>query len=256
MFQVEDLTFRYGERPILKDLSFKIPNGELCGLFGPNGCGKTTLFRCCLSFLKFEGRVTVDGQDIRSLGARTLAKKIAYVPQEHRPPFPFSTFEVVLMGRTPHMAGGTFGISEKDKTKVLAALDSLGIVDLAPMPYTQLSGGQRQLVLIARALAQETGVILLDEPTSSLDFHNQILVWNVLRQIAREGTTVLACSHDPNHVALFCDRVVMLHDRKIAADGKPQDVFDEKLLNALYQDSCRVVSLDGQKIVLPQSNVN
>jgi iron complex transport system ATP-binding protein len=198
----------------------------------------------------------ITGQDTRSLSARTLAKRIAYVPQEHRPPFPYTVFEVVLMARTPHMASGIFSISTKDKTRVLAALDSLGILDFARLPYTQLSGGQRQLVLIARALAQDTDVILLDEPTSSLDFQNQVRVWQVLREIARKGTTILACSHDPNHVAWFCDRVVMLHNQKIVADGRPADVFDEALLNLLYQDSCRVISIDSLKVVLPQCSTN
>lgn len=256
MLQVQSLSFQYGERPILKDLSFGVPKGELCGLFGPNGCGKTTLFRCCLSFLRYDGRVIVDGLDTHSLSVRALAKKIAYVPQEHQPPFPFKVFEIVLMARTPHLASGIFGISLKDKNKALAALEALGIADLAHLPYTQLSGGQRQLVLIARALAQETDIILLDEPTSSLDFHNQVRVWQVLREIARKGTTILACSHDPNHVAWFCDRVVMLHNQKIVAEGRPADVFEEKLLNALYQDSCRVISVDNMKVVLPQCNSN
>ena len=256
MFRIQNLSFRYGAHSILKDLSFEVQRGELCGLFGPNGCGKTTLFKCCLSFLKFEGKVSVNGHDTHSLGVRTLARKIAYVPQEHRPPFPYTVFEVVLMARTPHMGSGVFGVSLNDKARVLAALDSLGIADLASLPYTQLSGGQRQLVLIARALAQETDVILLDEPTSSLDFHNQVRVWQVMREIARKGTTILACSHDPNHVAWFCDRVVMLHNQKIVADGRPKDVFDEALLNSLYQDSCRVVNVDGLKVVLPKFSSN
>jgi iron complex transport system ATP-binding protein len=256
VLQVQNLSFRYGVRPILKDLSFQVRRGELCGLFGPNGCGKTTLFKCCLSFLKFDGKVMVGGHNTRSMSVRSLARKIAYVPQEHRPPFPFTVFEVVLMARTPHMGSGVFGVSLNDKGKVLAALDSLGIADLASLPYTQLSGGQRQLVLIARALAQETDVILLDEPTSSLDFHNQVRVWQVLREIARQGATILACSHDPNHVSWFCDRVVMLHNQKIVAAGGPRDVFDEALLDSLYQDSCQVVDVGSLKVVLPKCNPN
>jgi iron complex transport system ATP-binding protein len=252
MFEVQNLSFSYGEHEILQGLSFAVRRGELCGLFGPNGCGKTTLFRCCLSFLKFGGKVLLGGHETRSLGVKSLARRIAYVPQEHHPQFPFSVFEVVLMARTPHMASGLFGISRKDQAKALEALDWLDIADLAPLGYTQLSGGQRQLVLIARALAQETNVILLDEPTSSLDFHNQVKVWQVLRRIAGQGITILACSHDPNHVAWFCDRVVMLHDHKIVAEGKPREVFQEDLLNTLYQGSCRVVDAGDVTVVLPK----
>jgi iron complex transport system ATP-binding protein len=252
MFEVQDLSFSYGAHEILEGLSFAVRRGELCGLFGPNGCGKTTLFKCCLSFLRFGGRVIVEGRDTRSLRVKSRARMIAYVPQEHHPPFPYSVFEVVLMARTPHMASGLFGVSGKHRARVLEALDWLDIADLAPLSYTQLSGGQRQLVLIARALAQETSVILLDEPTSSLDFHNQVKVWQVLRRIARQGITILACSHDPNHVAWFCDRVVMLHNRKIVAEGIPREVFQEGLLNMLYQGSCQVVEAGDVPVVLPK----
>lgn len=252
MLQVQDLSFCYGSRQVLQGLSFSVQRGELCGLFGPNGSGKTTLFRCCLNFLSYRGKVMVDGRDVRSLGVGSLAQLIAYVPQEHRPPFPYSVFEVVLMGRTPHMASGVFKISESDQRKALDALDRLGIADLANLSYNQLSGGQRQLVLIARALAQETRVIFLDEPTSSLDFNNQVKVWQVMRQIARQGATILACSHDPNHVAWFCDRVVMLHHQRIVAEGKPQDVFEERVLDMLYHGACQVMSVDGLRVVLPR----
>jgi len=252
MLRVQDLSFGYGSDPVLNELSFHVERGELCGLFGPNGSGKTTLFKCCLNLLRYRGRVIVDGRDTRTLGVGGLARTIAYVPQEHRPPFPYRVFEVVLMGRTPHMSSGVFRISARDRDKAMQALDRLGIASLAPLSYNQLSGGQRQLVLIARALAQETPVIFLDEPTSSLDFHNQVIVWQLMRQIARQGTTILACSHDPNHVAWFCDRAVVLHRQHILAAGRPEEVFDEATLDVLYEETCRVVDVDGLRMVVPR----
>lgn len=252
MFEVSDLSFSYGDRPVLRDISFCVERGRLCGLFGPNGSGKTTLFRCCLRLLDYQrGRVVVDGQNTRSASIGRLAKLIAYVPQEHKPPFPYSALEVVLMGRTPHMGSGIFGIAERDRRKSMEALDRLGIADLANQLVDRLSGGQRQLVLIARAIAQDTPVILLDEPTSSLDFNNQVKTWSLLRDIARQGITILACSHDPNHVAWFCDQLVVIGGCRVVADGHPNDVLNETTLDAIYQGLCRVETVGGLRVVLP-----
>ncbi len=254
MFDVQHLSFSYGARPILEDISFRIARGHLCGLFGPNGSGKTTLFRCCLRLLNFrQGRVAVDGQDTRNLSIGRLARLIAYVPQEHKPPFPYTALEVTLMGRTPHMGSGIFGIAQRDYQKALEALDRLGIADLAPQSYDRLSGGQRQLVLIARAIAQETPVILLDEPTSSLDFNNQIKTWNLLREIARQGITILACSHDPNHVAWFCDQLVVIGNRRVIADGPPSQALNATTLDAIYRGLCQVETVNGLQVVLPRN---
>lgn len=253
VLRVNDLHFQYGQSPVLSGLSFEIQRGELCGLFGPNGCGKTTLFKCCLNFLKYRGVIAVNGTPSHALSVAALARQIAYVPQEHRSPFPYNVFEVCLMGRTPHMGSGVFGISRQDRLKTMEALEQMGVADLAVLPYNQLSGGQRQLVLIARALAQETPLIFLDEPTSSLDFHNQVRVWKVLRQITAQGITVMACSHDPNHVAWYCDRVVMLHDHQIIAQGQPLEVFNQQTLDILYQSTCQVATVNGLQVVLPNS---
>ena len=254
MFEVQHLSFSYGSQQVLEDISFRIAPGRLCGLFGPNGSGKSTLFRCCLRLLNFrQGRVVVNGQDTRSLSIGRLARLVAYVPQEHKPPFPYTAFEVVLMGRTPHMGSGIFGISQRDRQKSLEALERLGITDLAERPYDRLSGGQRQLVLIARAIAQETPVILLDEPTASLDFNNQIKTWNLLRQIARQGITILACSHDPNHVAWFCDQLVVIGNRHVVADGPPRQALNAATLDTIYRGLCQVETVNGLQVVLPRN---
>lgn len=256
MLKVENLNFGYNGIPVLSDISFHVEKGQLCGLFGPNGCGKTTLFKCCLKFLKPErGRVLIDGGDSINKRIEEMAKLVAYVPQEHKPPFPYLVKEVVLMGRTPHL-GGVFGISNEDKKKVLEALKLLEITDIANKPYNQLSGGQRQLVPIARAVAQEPKLLLLDEPTSALDFSNQIRIWKILIKIKQKGTTILACSHDPNHVLWFCDKVFAMTRNGLIANGTPEHVISEEILDEMYQDICSVGTLDGLKMVFPKDLAN
>jgi len=176
---------------------------------------------------------------------------VSYVPQEHKPPFPYLVREVVLMGRTPHL-GGLFGVKKKDKEIALDALDQLEISRLADHPYNQLSGGERQMVLIARAIAQDTPLMFLDEPTSTLDFHNQMKIWEIMRSVTEEGKTILACSHDPNHVAWFCDRVIVISNSGVVADGHPRDVINDEILDLIYKDTCSVRSNDGVRMVMPR----
>lgn len=257
MIKIHDLRFRYDKTDVLKGVTTEIEAGVLCGLFGPNGSGKTTLFKCCLNFLRVtKGEIWIDGLNTRFTPVNQLAKAVAFVPQDHKPPFPYKVKEVVLMGRTPHMGGGIFDISDFHKQKSIEAMQTLDILDLAELPYNQLSGGQRQLVLIARAIAQETPVLFLDEPTSALDFHNQIKIWQILRQLAQQGLTVVACSHDPNHVAWFCDRVVMMSAGQIIADDRPEACFTEDTLSMIYQDTCAVRHMNGVKVVLPRIVAN
>ncbi|WP_300673352.1 ABC transporter ATP-binding protein [Desulfoluna sp.] len=253
MLHVDALNCSYGSREesILDGITFHVGRGSLCGLFGPNGSGKSTLFRCCLKLLTFqEGRVMMKGKSIHKMGIREMAKTVAYVPQDHKPPFPYLVREVVLMGRTPHM-NGLFGVTRQEKEKAEEALALLSMEHLADKTYNSLSGGQRQMVLMARAIAQETEIMFLDEPTSALDFSNQIKIWNTIRKIADSGVTILACTHDPNHVSWFCDEVVVLGDRKVVAKGKPEQVITRETLNLIYSDMCDVGRLNGSKIVFP-----
>jgi iron complex transport system ATP-binding protein len=252
MLEIKGLGFSYNRKPVFGDVSFRVEKGELCGLFGPNGSGKTTLFKCCMNFLKPEqGSVYVDGREIKRLKIEELAKLVSYVPQEHKPPFPYLVREVVLMGRTPYL-GGVFGVSRDDRRKAVEAMELLEITGLADRPYSQLSGGQRQLVLIARAVAQETPLMLLDEPTSALDFSNQIRTWRILKKIAAGGTTIVACSHDPNHISWFCSDVVVMDRGGLVAKGHPQQVISDRLLGRIYSDICCVGSLNSLKMVYPR----
>jgi iron complex transport system ATP-binding protein len=147
--------------------------------------------------------------------------------------------------------GGVFGISLVDKGKAFEAMELVGIVDLADVPYNQLSVGQRQLVIIARAVAQETDLLFLDEPTSALDFRNQVRIWKLLRRLSLGGRTIVACTHDPNHVMWFCDEVVVMGNGGIVGMGPPGRILTEETLNAIYKDVCRVTQGDGTQMVYP-----
>lgn len=253
MLNITNLAFRYTKKPLLSDVSFSVGKGQLCGLFGPNGSGKTTLFKCCLRFLPIEqGGIRMDNMDVSNRSVEQLAKTVAYVPQEHKPPFPYLSREVVLMGRTPHIKG-FFGIKRGDKKIAHDAMDQLGIMDIAGEPYNQLSGGQRQMVLMARAIAQDTPLLFLDEPTSALDFQNQMKIWGLMEDIAADGKTILACSHDPNHVAWFCDKVIVISNGGILAHGDPNEVITEETLDLIYQDTCSVHSSQGVPMVMPRT---
>ncbi len=251
MLNVNNLYHAFGRRKVLEDIEFSVDKGELCGLFGPNGSGKTTLFQCCLGFIRPDkGHVRLKDKDIRKMTIREMAQHVAYVPQHHTQPFPYPVKEMVLMGRTPHMRG-FYKPSKKDLAAAQAAMAQVGIMDLANDPFDILSGGQQQLVLIARAIAQNTDLIFLDEPTSALDFKNQALVWKALRQIADQGTGILACSHDPNHVAWFCDTTVVLSAAGLVARGAPDQVFSQELMDEIYTDACEVSRAMDLKIILP-----
>jgi iron complex transport system ATP-binding protein len=253
MLTVRNLRFSYGSLAVLQGVSLEARSGEVCGLFGPNGCGKTTLFRCCLGLLAAHAEtLTVDGRDVASLPPSERARLMAYVPQEHKPPFSLLVRDVVMLGRTPYL--GLLGRATADDWRIVHdTLDWIGLGDLAARPYDRMSGGQRQLVLIARAVAQRTPVILLDEPASGLDFHNQIRIWGVLRSLAEAGAAVFCCSHDPNHVAWFCDRVVVMKSGAVIAAGAPAEALQAPMLEQLYPGACELATAAGAPVVLPRA---
>ncbi len=234
IMSVSGLSFAYGKKEVLNGVSLDIAAGRLCGLLGPNGSGKTTLFKCCLGFLKpSRGEIRLGGQPLSAYTTRHLAAHVAYVPQEHQPAFPYLVREMVEMGRTPHR-GALPVLSKKDRLAVDHALERVGLRDLAEENYNHLSGGQRQLVLVARALAQEASLMFLDEPTSSLDFSNQLVVWETVRAIAAEGPGVVICCHDPNHILWFCDEVAALKDGRLLAVGEVKSCLTRELLETIY----------------------
>lgn len=249
---IRGLSFSYGKRTVLHEISLAVRPGQICGLLGPNGSGKSTLFRCCMGFLHPEkGHIHVRGVNIAHMRPSDLARHVAYVPQEHRQPFPYTVRDMVLMGRSPHMEGW-FHLGSRDRAVAEEAMRRIGISALADTACNQLSGGQRQLVLIARAMAQKTPLILLDEPTSALDFSNQLAVWSVLREVAGQGVAILVCCHDPNHILWFCDTAAVLSEGRIFSAGPVHSTVSEQMLQHIYGPQCVRISTAGMDMVCPR----
>ena len=233
---LQDVRFSYAQTEVLHGVSASLQTGKLHGLFGPNGSGKTTLLKCLANLLPCTG-IQVQGQELARLSGRERARMVSYVPQEHKLSFPFTVEELVLMGRTPHIGGG-MSPSRTDRERAAAAIHEIGIETLAHRPYTELSGGQRQLTLLTRALAQDADVMVLDEPTSALDFKNQMLVWNKLRALCDRGKTIIVCTHDPNHLLWFCDDALILKKGTLIGAGDARELIDGQVLTQLYGDVC------------------
>jgi len=229
-----DLAIGYGDRVVGRGLHVSLQQGEVLALLGPNGSGKTTLLKTLLGILPpLAGTALIDGKPITSYAAAERARRIAYVPQSHVPTFGFTVETVVLMGRTAH--GSLFSApSAADRLVAGRALERFGITSLKERPYTMISGGERQLVLLARALAQEPQFIVLDEPTASLDFGNQGKVMSEIRTLAAAGHGILFTTHDPNHALRAADRAFLIRDGQRIADGRVREVLTRARLQSLY----------------------
>ena len=244
MLHVRDLHVSYGAIEIVHGATFEVADGEYACIIGANGCGKTTTLKSILGLHKAtSGSVEMDGQSTFGLSERELARIFAYIPQTHRPPFPFTVADVVLMGRTAHLASTTHA-SQRDRDVAFESMRRMGVLHLADKSYTALSGGQRQLILISRALAQEPKMLVMDEPTASLDFGNQELVLSTMRDLALEGMSVLMVTHDPHH-ALYCaDKVIVMEDGVVSECGTPREVITEDTLGRIYGIDTRVVDVE------------
>ena len=251
MLDIRDLHFSYGDRPVLQGVSLHLDEGELVFLLGANGAGKSTLFRCVLGLLPgYRGTVALQKGDTRNLSARALAREIAYIPQNHHPTFSYPVLDMVLMG-THHQLSPFANPGPREEAIALEALGQVGIRDLAQRDFQRLSGGEQQLVLIARALAQQARILLMDEPTSSLDFGNRIRVLDKTAELARRGYTILLSCHDPQLALLYADRVVALHQGRVLADGRPEAVLTESLLHTLYQVPVRMTPTEHGTLLSP-----
>ncbi len=247
-----DLAIGYPGHPVGKGISLALDTGEILALLGPNGAGKTTLFRTLLGLQRpLGGAVMIDGKPLDRLRPAEIARRMAYVSQAHVTEFSYSVLDVVLMGRTARL--GPFESPGAEDTRIARdRLDSLGIGALAGADYTRISGGQRQLVLIARALAQEAPILVMDEPTASLDFGNQMLVLSRIRDLAASGYGVLLSTHDPDHALLVAGRVAIMAKGGLAAVGATGDVVTGELLSRIYGTTVRVEETpSGQRVCVP-----
>ena len=252
MLEATALAFGFPGRTVGRDVSFSVAPGEVMCVLGPNGGGKTTLFRTVLGLLpRHSGSIHMGEARLEDLSRREIARRVGYVPQEHAGYFAYTVREFVLMGRSSHL--GAFAVpGRKDGEIADRALLSLGISKLAERPVTEISAGERQLALLARALAQQPRLLVLDEPTAGLDFGNQVRVLQQIKELAATGISILFSSHDPDHAFLTAHRALLLAQGHVLEMGAPAAVIRRDSLERLYGVSVEVLSVqDGRHACLP-----
>lgn len=242
--EIKDLSFSYGETPILKHVDFRAYEGQLVALIGPNGAGKSTLFKCILRFLKdYEGNIYLEGEDMKKMSRQQIAKKIAYIPQTTVPVFNYTVLDIVLMGLT-----GELKLLESPKKKHIEKaeqiLAELGITHLKNRGFGRISGGERQLVLLARAIIQDARLLVMDEPTANLDYGNQFRVMERIRGLVENGYTVIISTHNPEHALLFAEKAFVLQDGEVKAAGPSKEVLTEELMEQLYDVQVRLLDTE------------
>lgn len=255
--KAEGVGFAYPGGPLLLDgVSFALEAGEALCLLGPNGTGKTTLLRCLLGLERIaRGRIELCGRDLAGLSPAESARLVAYVPQDTSTVFAFLAFDVVLMGRSPHLAFMA-SPTDEDRRLALGAMARLGIGNLAARPFLELSGGERQMVLVARALAQGSTVLVMDEPCAGLDIGNQMRIIRIIRQLARDGYSILLTTHLPDHAFAVGGRVALLKDGRMIGPAAPETLLDAAALGRLYDTPIDVIRVPagpatGQYLCVP-----
>lgn len=252
MLQVNNLSGGYGKEPIVKNISFHVDKGEVLGILGPNGSGKSTLLKIISGILpKQEGTVQIEGQDAKEYSQKQFAKKVAVLPQLHAHAFSHTVKDTVSLGRYPHQSGLFSSWSKEDEKAVNVAMDYTGITRYQDTAIELLSGGEQQRVFVAQALAQEAPILLLDEPTNHLDIaHQQQLLDTIRKHAVQQGVTVISVFHDVNLASLYCDRLLLMDNGRIATIGNPQDVIQEAIIGSVY--SARVKTQPHPELPKPQ----
>lgn len=248
---VRTLSFSYGSAPVLRDVTFRAGPGEVIAVLGPNGVGKSTIFRCLLGFLQpTAGEVWVDDRPLRKFSRRELAREVAYIPQSYTPTYDYTVRQCVLMGATAQL-GALQSPTDAQQELTERTLESLGIAHLAERGSQRISGGERQLMLIARALVQDARVLIMDEPTANLDYGNSFRVMQRVAQLGVGGYTVIFSSHDPNQAFRYATRVLALKNGTLLADGAPAQVLTEQILSELYgiEVAVRPIELGGRTML-------
>ena len=247
MLKINNISFSYGQdKKILDDISLDVSQGDVLGILGINGAGKTTFIKCINNIFSPDfGTVKINGKDISSMTPKEIAQLIAYVPQYNGTFFNINVLDTVMMGRLPY-AGRSY--SKKDREIVYNILEKMNLEKFAFRSISEMSGGERQRVFIARALAQQPKIIILDEPTSSLDLHNQLFILKIIEDLAkRDNLTIIMIIHDLNLASMFCSKLVMLKEGKIFAQGNSVDVLTEENISTLYKVSSKISIEDGYK---------
>lgn len=261
IIKISNASFGYSDNPIFKNINLETKEGELFCLMGCNGCGKSTLLNCILGIhaLK-EGCIHVSGHEISTYKAIELAKKVAYVPQVHERSFPFLVRQIILMGRTAY-AGGFGAPGMIDEEIVENIMKETGIIHLADRPYTQISGGEMQMVALARALVQETPIIIMDEPTAHLDFYNELLFLEKVSSLVALGNrTIFMATHSPNQ-AFYLEnqgisvRVGLMCDGSIYAVGRPGEVLTEENIANVYKIKTKIIYSNNLKQIVPVETI-
>ncbi|MDO5044378.1 MAG: ABC transporter ATP-binding protein [Coriobacteriia bacterium] len=254
---VKNLSYAYGKHEVLHDLSFEIEDGMLVNVLGPNGVGKSTLFKCMLGLLpNYSGEIFVNGKNLKSLNIKERSREIAYIPQTHASIYDFRVLDVVLMS-----TGNNLGVlatpSESHVNRALDALDRVGVVELSDRPFTQISGGQQQLVLVARAIAQNARTIIMDEPTSALDFGNTVRILSTVRQLARDGLSIIQSTHQPDQAFLYSDKTMVINKGRLHAFAPPKEILTSTLVSEIYKVDIEVNSLyeDRVRVCIPIKEV-
>lgn len=250
MIELRDLAVRFGSTEAVRDLSIEVMNDEWVMLIGPNGAGKTSVLRALCGLLQFDGVARVDGRDVRTSGRRELARLMAFVPQNPATPSELTVAEYVLLGRTPHL--GYLGVDgRRDRKAVAHALERLDLLPFAERGLGSLSGGELQRAVLARALAQEAPILLLDEPTTSLDLGRQQQALELIDSLRCDGLTVLSTMHDLTLAGQYADRLLLLDRGTVVAEGSPTEVLSAANLATYYGASVRIVSDEAGLFVLP-----
>jgi len=253
--EIKGVQFGYRSMPVLESVSLSAGEGEVLSLVGPNGSGKTTLLKCINRILKTKkGTVFVAGRDVSKVKVKELARLLGYVPQSTHNSFPLTVFDTVLLGRTPHVS---FKVSERDKEIVFSVLTMMGLEEMAFRTFNELSAGEKQRVLLARSLAQEPQVLLLDEPTSNLDLKHQLETLDLISEVVKKkGLSAVMAIHDLNLASRFSDKIAMLKDGGIYAAGESGEVFSPENIREVYGVETRVLANDsGKPYIIPLAAV-
>ena len=254
MIGLRDIGFSYGTAKVLDAVTLGVREGEFVGVVGPNGSGKTTLLKLISKALKpRRGKIEIAGRDISHIPGRELARAVAVVPQDTNVLFAYTVADIVLMGRSPHLGALSFE-READFSTARAAMETMDVAHLSDRLLSEVSGGEKQRTIIARALAQESRIMLLDEPTAFLDLKHQVGIYEVLRRLNREkNLTILVVSHGMNLAAQFCDRIIMLKDGGVAADGATREVMTKENIERVFETRVSVSYSEttGAPLIVP-----